>query len=284
MKNQPEIDQIILNAFNEDIGDGDITSIATVSQDVIGEAKFLVKSDGIIAGLDIVERVFYLFDPKLQFERKVSDGDKVKSGDIIASVRGIACSILTTERTALNFLQRMSGIASYANQFAEAVKHTKAKILDTRKTVPGLRILDKLAVTYGGCYNHRIGLYDMFLIKDNHIAASGSITNAVSACRKFISNSDKNYKIEVEVTNLEQTKEALGNNADIIMLDNFDTELMKDAVKLINNRALVEASGGISLETIKEIAETGVDFISVGALTHSVKALDISLNLSLILP
>lgn len=284
MINQIEIDQIILNAFNEDIGDGDITTSATINNDVKGKAEFLAKADGIIAGLDIVERVFQLYDSKLQFERKVKDGDKIKKSEIVAVVSGKAASILTTERTALNFLQRMSGIATYANQFAETVKHTGAKIIDTRKTVPGLRILDKLAVTYSGCSNHRIGLFDMFLIKDNHIAASGSITNAVTACKKFNSENRKSYKIEVEVTNLEQTKEALNNNVDVIMLDNFDINMMKEAVKLINGRVLIEASGGVNLDTVKAIAETGVDLISVGALTHSVKALDISLNLSLILP
>lgn len=284
MINQIAIDQIILNAFREDIGDGDITTSATIDNNAKGRADFLVKADGIIAGLDVVERVFQLYDSALRFERRASDGDIVKSGTIIGLVSGNASSILSTERTALNFIQRMSGIATYANQFAEAIKHTKAKIIDTRKTAPGLRILDKLAVTYSGCQNHRIGLYDMFLIKDNHIAASGSITNAVTTCKKFLAEKKKDYKIEVEVTNLEQTREALKNDVDIIMLDNFDINLMKEAVKLINGRVLVEASGGVNLDTVKAIAETGVDLISVGALTHSVKALDISLNLSLILP
>jgi nicotinate-nucleotide pyrophosphorylase (carboxylating) len=284
MISQIEIDQIILNAFNEDIGNGDITTIATVSQEVKGKAEFLAKADGIIAGLDIVERAFHLYDSNLVFEKKISNGDNVKIGEIFASVTGKAASILTVERTALNILQRMSGIATYSNRFSEAVKHTKAKIIDTRKTIPGLRSLDKLAVTYGGCSNHRIGLYDMFLIKDNHIAAAGSITNAVNACKNYNSRGNNKFKIEVEVTNLQQTREALDNNVDVIMLDNFNIELMKEAVNLIDGKTIIEASGGVNLATVKEIAETGVDLISIGAITHSVQALDISLNLSLILP
>jgi nicotinate-nucleotide pyrophosphorylase (carboxylating) len=284
MINRIEIDQIILNAFNEDIGDGDITTIATINRDVKGKSEFLAKADGIIAGLEIVERAFHLYDSALNFEKLINNGDKVTKGEVFASVSGKAASILTVERIALNLLQRMSGIATYANKFAEAVKHTKAKIIDTRKTVPGLRSLDKLAVTYGGCSNHRIGLYDMFLIKDNHIAAAGSITNAVNACKEYNSRGNNKFKIEVEVTNLQQTREAIDNEVDVIMLDNFDIDLMKEAVKLINGKTLIEASGGVNLDTVKEIAETGVDLISIGAVTHSVQALDISLNLSLILP
>lgn len=281
MKFQKEIDEIIQNAFKEDIGQSDITTEATISSATIGEAKFLAKANGIIAGLDIVERVFYLFDPSLEFHRFVKDGDKIEYGHIIASVKGKASSILTSERTALNFLQRMSGIATLADCFKNEIKHTKARIIDTRKTVPGLRIIDKMAVEAGGCKNHRMGLYDMFLIKDNHIEAAGSITEAVRSCREYMKKHGKSYKIEVEVTNLEQTKEALENKADIIMLDNFDVELMSEAVSLIDGGALIEASGGINLTTVRDIAETGVDLISVGALTHSVKALDISLNLTL---
>lgn len=283
MKFQKEIDDIIQRAFMEDIGPGDITTQATISPDIIGEAKFLAKDKGIIAGLDIVQRVFQLYDASLNFQRFIGDGDKVEYGHIIASVKGKAASILTTERTALNFLQRMSGIATLSNSFKNSIKHTKTKIIDTRKTVPGLRILDKMAVEAGGCRNHRIGLYDMFLIKDNHIAASGSITKAVSACRDFMKANNKSFKIEVEVTNLEETREALDSKADIIMLDNFDLDMMLEAVSLIDDQALIEASGGINLDTVRAVAETGVDFISVGALTHSVKALDISLDLSLVI-
>jgi nicotinate-nucleotide pyrophosphorylase (carboxylating) len=221
-------------------------------------------------------------DDKIGFKVLILDGEKVKSGDIVAEVEGKASSILTSERTALNFLQRMSGIATLTNKFVEEVNHTKAKILDTRKTVPGLRLLDKEAVRLGGGKNHRIGLFDMFLIKDNHIEIAGSITNAVKACRKFQQNKNPNLKIEVETKNLEEVKEALTCDVDIIMLDNFGTEMMKKAVAIINGKCLVEASGNINLDNVKEVAETGVDFISVGALTHSVKALDISLEVELI--
>lgn len=279
MNLQDEIDKIIRNAFREDIASGDITTIATVSGNVQGKAAFLVKDEGIVAGLDVTERVFHLLDPELVFTTFTANGSNVSNGHIIAEVKGSASSILTAERTALNFLQRMSGIATLSAKFSEMVRGTKAQIIDTRKTVPGLRILDKLAVTQGGCRNHRQGLYDMFLIKDNHIAASGSITSAVEACREFMKMKNFTSKIEVEVTTLEQANEALNSKADIIMLDNFDLQLMHQAVALINGQALIEASGGVSLTTVRPIAETGVDFISVGALTHSVKAMDISLNL-----
>lgn len=276
---QDEIDEIIQRAFREDIATGDVTTLATVPNSVLGRAAFLVKDDGIVAGLDVAERVFHLLDPELEFTSHTTNGARVSRGQIIAEVKGPAASILSAERTALNFLQRMSGIATISAKFAELVKGTKAEIIDTRKTVPGLRVIDKLAVVQGGCKNHRQGLYDMFLIKDNHIAASGSITRAVEACREYMKKNDFASKIEVEVTTLEQTKEALNSRADIIMLDNFDIQLMKEAVELIDHQALVEASGGVNLNTVRKIAETGVDFISVGALTHSVKALDISLNL-----
>lgn len=282
MKYTSEIDEIIARAFSEDIGAGDITTLATVSDEIMGEAPFLVKSDGIIAGLDVVERVFSLYDKSLRFEKYVENGDSVAHGDIVARVEGKASSILTTERTALNIMQRMSGIATMASEFRKAVSHTKAEIIDTRKTVPGLRYLDKLAVEQGGCRNHRLGLFDMFLIKDNHIKAAGSITEAIEACRRFKSVKGEDFKIEVETFNLEDVREALDSNADIIMLDNFPVGLMKEAVALIAGRALVEASGGVTLDSVRAIAGTGVDMISVGALTHSVKALDISLKLKLL--
>lgn len=279
MNLQDEIDEIIRSAFREDISTGDITTSATVPETLQGKAAFLVKDEGIIAGLDVTERVFNLLDPELIFTTYTTNGSVVNKGQIIAEVSGRASSILSAERTALNFLQRMSGIATLSAKFAELVKDTKAQIIDTRKTVPGLRVIDKLAVVQGGCKNHRQGLYDMFLVKDNHIAASGSITRAVVACREYMKKNNFTSKIEVEVTTLEQTKEALGAKADIIMLDNFELGMMKEAVALINNQALIEASGGVNLDTVRQIALTGVDFISVGALTHSVKALDISLNL-----
>lgn len=271
----------ISTALKEDVKTGDITTKATISKSKKAVGKFLVKADGIIAGLEIAKAVFKSIDPKIKFELKINDGSKVKYGDVAAIVSGRAQSLLTAERTALNFLQRMSGIATSANNYFEKVKHTKAKVIDTRKTVPGLRTLDKLAVKLGGCANHRIGLYDMFLIKDNHIEVAGSITKAVEACVKYNKKHRTKFKIEVETKNLKEVEEALTTKADIIMLDNFEIDEMKKAVKIINGKCKVEASGGVNLDTVKTIAETGVDFISVGALTHSVKALDISLEITL---
>jgi len=275
------IKEIIRCALDEDIQTGDVTTQAVIPDSVFGKGKFLVKADGVIAGLSIAKNVFEMIDDKIDFKVLIPDGEKVKAGDIVAEVEGKASSILTAERTALNFLQRMSGIATLTNNFVEKIKHTKAKILDTRKTVPQLRLLDKEAVRLGGGKNHRIGLFDMFLIKDNHIEIAGSITNAVNACRNFQKKKNSILKIEVETKNLDEVKEAFACNVDIIMLDNFKTEMIKKAVTLINGKCLVEVSGNINLNNVKEVAETGVDFISVGALTHSVKALDISLEVEL---
>lgn len=275
------ISKAISSALKEDIGREDITTKATIIKSKKAVGSFFVKADGIIAGLEIAKVVFKSVDPKIKFEIKIKDGSKVKFGDIAAIISGKAQSLLTAERTALNFLQRMSGIATSANTYAEKVKHTKAKIIDTRKTIPGLRLLDKMAVKIGGCKNHRIGLYDMFLIKDNHIEVAGSITKAVEDCVKYNKKHHTNFKIEVETKNIAEVKEALQTKADIIMLDNFQIGEMMQAVALINGKCKVEASGGINLETVKAIAETGVDFISVGALTHSVKALDISLKIAI---
>jgi nicotinate-nucleotide pyrophosphorylase (carboxylating) len=276
-----DIIPIIITALNEDIGTGDITTEATIPENVLGKGMFLVKDEGIIAGIDVAEQVFKTVDKGLVFLKSLNDGDIVKNGNIAAIVEGSAASILTAERTALNFMQRMSGIATMAFQFRDKVKHTKAKIIDTRKTVPGLRLIDKLAVRIGGCENHRIGLYDMFLIKDNHIAVAGSITKAVKACRDFRDLRSIDFPIEVETTNLLEVAEALQAGADIIMLDNFELGDMARAVSLIKGKCKVEASGGVNFYTVKNIAETGVDFISVGALTHSVKSLDISLEVQL---
>jgi nicotinate-nucleotide pyrophosphorylase (carboxylating) len=278
---EAKIKEIIQRALDEDIQTGDITTQAVIPDSVLGKGKFLVKANGVIAGLNVAKIVFEMIDDKIDFKVLIHDGGKVKVGDIVAEVEGKASSILTAERTALNFLQRMSGIATLTNTFVEKIKHTKAKILDTRKTVPGLRLLDKEAVRLGGGKNHRIGLFDMFLIKDNHIEISGSITNAIEACRNFQQKKNSNLRIEVETKNLEEVKEAIACNVDIIMLDNFKTEMMKKAVTLINGKCLIEASGNINVDNVKEVAETGVDYISVGALTHSVKALDISLEVEL---
>jgi nicotinate-nucleotide pyrophosphorylase (carboxylating) len=279
---EAKIKEIIRRALDEDIQTGDVTTQAFITDSVLGKGKFLVKANGVIAGLNVAKNVFEMIDDRIDFKVLIPDGGKVKVGDIAAVVEGQASSILTAERTALNFLQRMSGIATLTNNFVEKINHTKTKILDTRKTVPGLRLLDKEAVRLGGGKNHRIGLFDMFLIKDNHIEIAGSVTNAVNACRDYQKKKNSNLKIEVETKNLEEVKEALNCNVDIIMLDNFKTEMMKKAVKLINCKCLVEASGNINIENVKEVVETGVDLISVGALTHSVKALDISLEVELI--
>jgi nicotinate-nucleotide pyrophosphorylase (carboxylating) len=273
--------EIIRRALDEDIQTGDVTTQAVIPDSVFGKGKFLVKANGVIAGLTVAGKVFEMIDDKIDFKILFPDGEKVKAGEIVAIVEGKASSILTAERTALNFLQRMSGIATLTNNFVEKIKHTKAKILDTRKTVPGLRMLDKEAVKFGGGKNHRIGLFDMFLIKDNHIEIAGSIKHAVNACRNFQQKKNSNLRIEVETKNLEEVKEALSCDVDIIMLDNFNIDMMKKAVQLINGKCLVEASGNINLDNVKEVAETGVDFISVGALTHSIKALDISLEVEL---
>jgi nicotinate-nucleotide pyrophosphorylase (carboxylating) len=276
------LDQIIRDALAEDIGSGDITTLATIDLQVLASADFYLKQDGVIAGLDVLKRTLEIFDPELQLNLFLKDGEKAAAKTVIASVSGRAASILTVERTALNFLQRMSGIASMCRNLQDKIAHTKAKVIDTRKTVPGLRMIDKLAVKLSGCSNHRYGLHDMFLIKDNHVEAAGSITKAINCCKQFKKAQNLDCKIEVETTNLHQVEEAIACGVDIIMLDNFEVSKMNEAVQLINGKCLVEASGNVNFDTIKTIAETGVDFISVGAVTHSVKALDISLELKLI--
>jgi len=276
-----KINEIIKNALEEDIGSGDITTTACIPPNAKAKGEFIIKQDGVAAGFNIAEKVFKSLDPSILFKKNISDGEKVFAMTIAAVIDGNAAAILTAERTALNFLQRMSGIATLARAFADKIKNTNAQIIDTRKTAPGLRLIDKLAVKLSGCVNHRTGLFDMFLIKDNHIAVAGSILNAVKACEEFRRKKKLDYKIEVETTNLDQVEEAIKSGADIIMLDNFKIDLMKKAVELINGRCKTEASGMVTLETVKEIAETGVDYISVGAITHSVKALDISLEIKI---
>ena len=276
------IDQIIKDALAEDIGSGDITTSATIDSNLLAHGEFLVKQDGIVAGFEMLKRTLEIFDSSLKLTLFSKDGDRVSAKTIVAIVKGKAASILTVERTALNFFQRMSGIATMCRNFQEKIFHTKAKIIDTRKTVPGLRMFDKLAVKLSGYSNHRYGLYDMFLIKDNHIEAAGSITKAIHLCKKYKIENKLVCKIEVETTNLHQVEEAISCGVDIIMLDNFALSEMKKAVELINGKCLIEASGNVNMDTVKLIAETGVDFISVGAITHSVKALDISLELKLV--
>lgn len=274
IKHNSAINQIITLALKEDIGRGDVTTNSVVSKSQNAIAKIVAKEEGIICGLPIAELICSTFDKKIKIKKKVKEGAFVQAGTIITELYGSCNSLLTIERTILNFLQRMSGIATETNRYVKIIEGTKAKILDTRKTSPGLRLLDKYAVKTGGGKNHRIGLFDMILIKDNHINAAGSIEKAVELCRR--KNSAK-VKIEVEVSSLEQVKEALEAKADIIMLDNMNITQMKMAVKLINGKCKTEASGGITKKSIRKIAETGIDYISIGALTHSVKALDIAM-------
>src|SRR5574344_1579632 len=267
------INTLIEIGLKEDINTGDLTTDLLIPAQRQSEAIMIAKADGIIAGLFVAEAVFRKLDSNIVFQASVKDGDKVTKGQLICTIKGAYRALLTGERLALNFLQRMSGIATATSEYVEAGKEYKTEILDTRKTVPGLRVLDKYAVKAGGGTNHRIGLFDMVLIKDNHISVAGGITNAVNAIRPNIS---KDIKIEVETTTLDEVKEALAMNVDIIMLDNMDNATMTEAVKIINGKAKVEASGNMNLKRVREVAATGVDFISIGALTHSVTALDIS--------
>ncbi len=270
------LDRIIENALAEDIHTGDITTLSLVRERHEARARLIAKETLILAGMEVTTRTFHHLDPRILFTPRFSDGNALKSGDIIAEIIGDAFFLLQGERVALNFLQRMCGIATLTAQYITAVMGTKAKIVDTRKTTPGLRLLEKYAVRVGGGGNHRSGLYDGVLIKENHIAAAGGISVAVSRARAFIPHT---MKIEVETETLAEVAEAITVGADIIMLDNMDTAIMREAVAMIAGRALVEASGGVNLETVREIAETGVDIISVGALTHSARAMDISMLL-----
>lgn len=266
-------------AINEDVGTGDHSSLAAVPPQAQKKAVLVAKESGVIAGIVMAEVVFQLVDPGLDLEVIKRDGDEVTPGDEILRVNGKAQSILTAERTVLNFMQRMSGIASYTHKMVEIVAGTGAKILDTRKTTPGLRILEKWAVSIGGGTNHRFGLFDMIMLKDNHIDYAGSIDKAINATKQYLQAQNLNLKIEVETRTLQEVKEVLNNGgADIIMLDNMSTDMMKEAVKMIDGKMQVEASGSITKENIKAVAECGVDFISIGALTHSVKSMDISLK------
>jgi len=270
------IDEIIIRALREDIGAGDVTTRAIVPESKSLYGEFMAKEAGVVSGLGVARRVFALLDPDVKFLASAEDGSEISEGQILATVEGSGQAVLEGERVALNFLQRMSGIASVTKKYVDAVSGTKAVILDTRKTVPGLRVLDKRAVRDGGGRNHRFGLYDMILIKDNHIAAAGSITDAVRKAKKSNPN---NLQIEIEVEDLDMLREAISLGVDRIMLDNMGNGQMKKAVEMNAGRVPLEASGGVSLESISEIAKTGVDYISVGGLTHSAKALDISLNI-----
>jgi len=268
--------KIVEEALKEDIGFGDITTESTIPEDMISRAVIIAKEEGILAGLPVAEEVFKLLDSKIEFKEFKKDGDEIKKGDVILEIKGKTKTILMGERTALNFLQRLSGIATYTKKCVDVVKPYGVKILDTRKTTPTLRIFEKYAVKIGGGENHRFGLYDMVLIKDNHIRAVGSIKEAIERVRERVSHV---YKIEVEVTNLEELKEALESKADIVLLDNMDYDTLKEAVSIAKGKVMIEVSGNISLEDLEKIARLGVNFISIGKLTHSYKSLDLSLEL-----
>lgn len=273
--NNPQVEQIITLALNEDIGTGDITTLSTIPADKTALGRFVAKEDMILCGIDLAAHIFARVDPSIELKANFKDGDAVKKGDVIAVVSGNAQNVLTGERTALNFMQRLTGIATRTHASVAEVAGTNAKITDTRKTTPGLRVLEKYAVRVGGGTNHRFNLADGVLIKDNHIAVSGGIQNAVKNARAVIPHT---LKIEVEVETKEQLAEALDAGADIIMLDNMSNDLMRECVGLVAGRALVEASGNMGEKSLREVAETGVDIISIGALTHTVKAADISLK------
>ncbi len=274
--NKDILNSIIEIALKEDIGEGDITTNSLIPEKSVAIATITAKADGIIAGLPVAKMVFEKFGTPIDWYEHVKDGNFVKKGDLIVSISGSFRTILTGERLALNFLQRMSGIATQTHKFCKELTNSNTQLLDTRKTVPCLRLLDKYAVKVGGGKNHRIGLYDLAMIKDNHIKVAGSITNAVQQVRKAIKS---DIKVEVETTNINQVKQAIQAGADIIMLDNMDNSTVAEAVKYIDKRAQSEASGNITLDRVKHLAQTGVDFISVGSLTHSVTAMDISMNI-----
>ncbi len=269
--------ELIKGALMEDVGHGDITTYNLIPADKFSKGEFYAKAEGVIAGIDVAQAVFEYMEAEIKFYPAKKDGDLVNVGELIARIEGTTRTLLTGERLALNFMQRLSGIASKTRNMVELIKYQKAELIDTRKTTPGLRVLEKYAVNVGGARNHRFGLYDGVMIKDNHIAAVGGIQKAISTIRGRIPHT---IKIEVEVENLEELREALNAHADIILLDNMDIEMMKEAVAITDGRALLEASGGISEANIAEVAKTGVDFISVGSLTHSAVALDISFRLA----
>lgn len=270
-----DIDSIIETALREDMPQGDITSESIIPMDSISRVIILAKEEGILAGIYVVERVFKIIDTSVLFERYFKDSQRIKKGDKIAALKGPSISILKGERTALNFIQRLSGIATATQKYVKAVQGTRTKVLDTRKTTPGLRILEKYAVKMGGGKNHRLNLSEMVLIKDNHLKIVGSISEAVKSARRRVK---RGIKIEVETSNLDEVKEAFQGGADMIMLDNMSLRKMKEAVQWVKGRVILEVSGNINLHRAKQIAALGVDFISVGSLTHSNKSLDISME------
>ena len=270
-------DRLIDLAFSEDIGDGDHTTLCCIPEDATGSSKLLIKEDGILAGIEVAKKVFARFDPTMKVEVLMHDGSRVKKGDVAMIVSGKTRSLLQTERLMLNIMQRMSGIATMTNVYVEKLKGTKTRVLDTRKTTPGMRMLEKQAVKSGGGVNHRIGLFDMILLKDNHIDFSGGISNAINRCHEYLEEKGLKLKIEIEVRSFDELHQVMEHGGvDRIMLDNFSVADTKKAVCVIGGKYETESSGGITLETIRDYADCGVDFVSVGALTHSVKGLDMS--------
>jgi nicotinate-nucleotide pyrophosphorylase len=279
MDEEELINNLIELAFAEDIGDGDHTTLCSIPEEDQGQSKLLIKEKGILAGVEVARHVFHTFDSNLQVEIFMHDGSPVEPGDVAFIVSGKVQSILQTERLVLNIMQRMSGIATITNKYVKLLEGTSAKVLDTRKTTPGMRMLEKQAVKIGGGENHRIGLFDMILLKDNHVDFAGGIENAIRGAQRYLKKNNKKLKIEIEVRNLVELDEALHvGGVDRIMLDNFTPEKTREAVTIVNKRVELESSGGITTDTIREYAEAGVDYISVGALTHSVKSLDMSLK------
>ena len=271
------IADLIRLAFAEDIGDGDHTTLCCIPPTEMGKSHLLIKGDGVLAGVDIAERIFHTFDPELKMTVFIHDGAEVKKGDIAFEVEGKVQSLLQTERLMLNVMQRMSGIATMTRKYVKALEGTKTRVLDTRKTTPGMRILEKEAVRIGGGVNHRIGLFDMILLKDNHVDFAGGIEAAITRCHQYLKEKGKDLKIEIEVRNFDEIQQVLNvGGVDRIMLDNFTPADTKKAVEMIGGRYEIESSGGITFDTLRDYAECGVDFISVGALTHSVKGLDMS--------
>lgn len=276
-KEKDLIDKLIDLAFAEDIGEGDHTTLSCIPSTAMGKSKLLIKEPGILAGIEVAKEVFRRFDPTLQVTVYMTDGAEVKPGDVPMVVEGKVQSLLQTERLMLNIMQRMSGIATMTHRYAEQLKGTHTKVLDTRKTTPGMRILEKMAVKIGGGVNHRIGLFDMILLKDNHVDFAGGIDKAICRAREYCKEKNKDLKIEIEVRSLDELKQVLDiGGVDRIMFDNFTPELTKEAVDMVGGRYETESSGGITFDVLRRYAECGVDFISVGALTHSVKGLDMS--------
>ncbi len=272
------INNLIDLAFTEDIGEGDHTTLCSIPESAIGKASLVIKEVGILAGVDVAIKVFHKLDPQIKIDILINDGSCVKPGDIVFVVEGKVQSILQAERIMLNIMQRMSGVATATNKYVALIAGTGAKVLDTRKTTPGMRMLEKQAVKLGGGENHRIGLFDMILLKDNHIDFAGGIENAITGANSYLKEKKKTLKIEIEVRDIDELNEVLRvGNVDRVMLDNFTPEKTRKAVELVNGRVELESSGGITSETIRSYAETGVNYISVGALTHSVKGLDMSL-------